>query len=869
MNLKYLSLISSLLIALPCASHGTSADVELDLDNLDPALRAPQCIIDPNTVFDFVIVGGGHAGSVMANRLSENGKFTVCVLEAGRDDARLPELLPEASPADVPQPGDFHWGQYVRGAGTFVLTNANRGFGEFWYYERSDNRPDGNTSTSYSRWSGWGGCTNHNFGVATRNAPYNWNSWAALGLTEWGGGTPPLYADGPLIPYYKMVENRSQALFGTAFEFYNPALPAGSFGGFDPVYYGFDGKVPLLYVPPTAFTTTVLLNIVNTTLAAFGYPTTLVDLDYPPTAARGGLGAWNFTLNFQIDDATLTIPGTAPAPGDFSNNVPFADYNPYGDTGFKAPEEFQDLNIPDLDPAALQELQKASAVNTYLYSAQANPNLTIKSEVLVTNLIVSNQKTVGVEYLNGWNIYQTGRNPNTMQGGYGGTVGDARFNGVAAKQAGKQRVFARKAVVLSAGVFNTPQILMLSGIGNQTDLQALGIQTVVNLPGVGQHLIDAQELFMFWQLPAGRVPELEFPMLAAFTNPGDATPTFDISLFGSESNFASENQENIDPFVQKFWFGLRNKPALNNINTRNSFHNILLNPTNVGANPAPITITSFVSIVPPTAPNTGPWLVTFNIPSSTLSGGGFTVSGNSNPNYNGKFTATAFNGVDPSLAGGNPPGINVPGVTTITLAYPTDPGTFGSGTTTILGDPAFLPIMLSGNQALGMLVEQEEHNRSQGYVKLQSTDPTVPPLIHYNFLSDPQDLQDWMDVMNNTVLPIMNALQTAGYFQNLLYPAPSDILVPGATTFSLANVDQDRLQTFLQNGVGGHHAMGTCKMGLASDPLAVVDQHGAVYGVKNLYIADMSVVPVSVRWPNDTLYVIAEKISADILAAYS
>ena len=46
-------------------------------------------------------------------------------------------------------------------------------------------------------------------------------------------------------------------------------------------------------------------------------------------------------------------------------------------------------------------------------------------------------------------------------------------------------------------------------------------------------------------------------------------------------------------------------------------------------------------------------------------------------------------------------------------------------------------------------------------------------------------------------------------------------------------------------------------------------QHGAVYDVKNLYIADMSVAPITVRWPNGINYVIAEKIASDILAAYS
>jgi choline dehydrogenase-like flavoprotein len=49
------------------------------------------------------------------------------------------------------------------------------------------------------------------------------------------------------------------------------------------------------------------------------------------------------------------------------------------------------------------------------------------------------------------------------------------------------RVSARKEVILSAGTFNTPQLLMLSGIGNKTALDALGIESVIDLPGVGQN----------------------------------------------------------------------------------------------------------------------------------------------------------------------------------------------------------------------------------------------------------------------------------------------------------------------------------------------------------------------------------------------
>lgn len=183
--------------------------------------------------------------------------------------------------------------------------------------------------------------------------------------------------------------------------------------------------------------------------------------------------------------------------------------------------------------------------------------------------------------------------------------------------------------------------------------------------------------------------------------------------------------------------------------------------------------------------------------------------------------------------------------------------------------PYFQPIVVDPQFVYGMLVEQEENNRTEGYVRLVSNDPTVPPQIVFDYLSDPLDMQDWLNAMNNIVLPTMLDLIPSGFFMNLLYPAPADILKPGITSFtSMADVDQGRLQTFLKKGVGGHHSGGTCKMGVASDPLAVVDQKGRVYGVKNLRVCDNSIIPISIHWPNITLYPIAEKIARDILSSH-
>ena len=82
---------------------------------------------------------------------------------------------------------------------------------------------------------------------------------------------------------------------------------------------------------------------------------------------------------------------------------------------------------------------------------------------------------LGVEYLQGKSLYSA----------------DPRFK---SSNAGtKGTITAKKDVIISAGVFNTPQLLMLSGVGPAADLKKLGIPVVVDSPGVGANLQDNQE----------------------------------------------------------------------------------------------------------------------------------------------------------------------------------------------------------------------------------------------------------------------------------------------------------------------------------------------------------------------------------------
>ncbi|MCP5933958.1 GMC family oxidoreductase N-terminal domain-containing protein, partial [Klebsiella pneumoniae] len=63
--------------------------------------------------------------------------------------------------------------------------------------------------------------------------------------------------------------------------------------------------------------------------------------------------------------------------------------------------------------------------------------------------------------------------------------------GVEYKQAGQvKQIYARREVLLSAGAMQSPQILMLSGVGDQHELMEYGIEVKKHLPGVGKNFHD-------------------------------------------------------------------------------------------------------------------------------------------------------------------------------------------------------------------------------------------------------------------------------------------------------------------------------------------------------------------------------------------
>jgi choline dehydrogenase len=108
--------------------------------------------------------------------------------------------------------------------------------------------------------------------------------------------------------------------------------------------------------------------------------------------------------------------------------------------------------------------KRCSTAVGYLRGAQGRPNLEIRTEVQVRNLLFEGNRVTGVAYA----PVDAVDNPNTA-------ATEAHANGE---------------VILCAGAINTPQLLELSGIGNPDALAKAGIETKTNLPGVGANLID-------------------------------------------------------------------------------------------------------------------------------------------------------------------------------------------------------------------------------------------------------------------------------------------------------------------------------------------------------------------------------------------
>ena len=141
---------------------------------------------------------------------------------------------------------------------------------------------------------------------------------------------------------------------------------------------------------------------------------------------------------------------------------------------------------------------------------------------------------------------------------------------------------------------------------------------------------------------------------------------------------------------------------------------------------------------------------------------------------------------------------------------------------------------------------------SRGRLELASADPNQPPRIRQNFLATDRD---WATLRAGLRLVREVARQSA------LRPFVASEIAPGPEQAS-----DDELDAHIRaTAISVHHPLGTCKMGVASDPMAVVDSELRVFGIDGLRVVDASVMPDLVGGNiNAPVIMIAEK-AADLI----
>ena len=307
---------------------------------------------------------------------------------------------------------------------------------------------------------------------------------------------------------------------------------------------------------------------------------------------------------------------------------------------------------------------------------------------------------------------------------------------------------ARQEIIVSAGTFKSPQLLMVSGIGPRKTLESLGIPVVKDLPGVGQN---------FWDQPYyGTTFRVNLPTAStAINNPAAAAAAVQAYL-----------EEQAGPLT--------------------------MGGTGViGFEKLPVNIRDSLSATTQQA-------LSNNFPSDWPDLEWLPVS--------------AYFGYQ----------------TNFQTADPTDGYNYATITTALL-----TPL-------------------SRGTVSISSANITDSPLIDPNWLTDPADIEVAIAAFKR---------------QRMVWSLLGNLTI-GEEAFPGPSVQTDEeIISFISKSVAPiWHAASTCKMGKATDNMAVVDANNRVYGIRGLRVVDASSFPfLPPGHPQATVYALAEKVASEIL----
>ncbi|HVY15499.1 MAG TPA: GMC oxidoreductase [Rhodopila sp.] len=375
----------------------------------------------PEERFDYIVVGAGAGGCVLAARLAEAGK-RVLVLDAGDDPVTSQEATNRPPAADYQVPAfhpfasenpAFRWDFWVRHYTSDSQQEKDRHYRREWEGQQVD-------GILYPRASGLGGCTAHNAMIVVRPNNADWNHiWQVTGDASWRASNMQRYFRRLERCRYRFLHRWLATLFG-----------------WNPTGHGWRGWLTTERAVP---------------LRAI--------LDW-----RLRRALWR---------ALLSVAGMLP--------------NAIVDWGWFTSSDGDPNDQRRVDAEApmvcVTPLSSACHVRTgpreFLLSVKERfpDRVTIRLNALVTRIDIDpiSKTAHGVFYKEGSRLYRAAAGPH-------GKGGEKRHAGASCE------------VILAGGAFNTPQILMLSGVGDTRHLSEHGVAAVKHLPGVGQNLQDRYEI---------------------------------------------------------------------------------------------------------------------------------------------------------------------------------------------------------------------------------------------------------------------------------------------------------------------------------------------------------------------------------------